>query len=39
MLHSRPDPDEQPKVRSEAYTSMSPREQWSHDKRAGTLDD
>jgi hypothetical protein len=39
MLHSRPDPDEHPKVRSEAYASMSPREQWAHDKRAGTLDD
>lgn len=39
MLHSRPNPDETPKARSAAYASMSPRDQWEHDKRAGTLDD
>ena len=42
MIHGRPDPVEPPKdpnVRSEAYASMSSREQWAHDKRAGTLDD
>jgi len=39
MLHSRPDPDEHPQVRSEAYAAMSPREQWADDKAAGRLDD
>ena len=38
MIHSGP-PVKEPEVRSEAYASMSSREQWADDKRTGRLDD